>query len=88
MVIVGLGNKVLNKEMTIPMHNYPNFLNFGIIKKDKVFLREFSSSAAPVKIILKKGNIISHWNEQEVWANCYFDGQFGYIKTDDFQGIN
>ncbi len=68
--------------------NYPNFLNFGIIKKDKVFLREFSSSAAPVKIILKKGNIISHWNEQEVWANCYFDGQFGYIKTDDFQGIN
>ena len=27
MVVVGLGNKVLNKEMTIPMHNYPNFLN-------------------------------------------------------------
>ena len=68
--------------------NYPTFLNFGIIKKDKVFLREFSSSAAPVKIMLKKGNIITHWNEQDVWANCYFDGQFGYIKTDDFQGIN
>lgn len=68
--------------------NYPTFLNFGIIKKDKVYLREFSSSAAPVKIMLKKGNIITHWNEQDVWANCYFDGQFGYIKTDDFQGIN
>ena len=27
MVVVGLGNKVFNKLMTIPMHNYPNFLN-------------------------------------------------------------
>lgn len=27
MVIVGLGNKVFNKLMTIPMYNYPNFLN-------------------------------------------------------------
>jgi drug/metabolite transporter (DMT)-like permease len=27
MVFVGLGNKVFNKLMTIPMHNYPNFLN-------------------------------------------------------------
>jgi len=27
MVLVGLGNKVFNKLMTIPMHNYPNFLN-------------------------------------------------------------
>ena len=27
MVFVGLGNKVFNKLMTIPMYNYPNFLN-------------------------------------------------------------
>jgi CRT-like, chloroquine-resistance transporter-like len=27
MVFIGLGNKVFNKLMTIPMHNYPNFLN-------------------------------------------------------------
>lgn len=27
MVIVGLGNKIFNKLMTIPMHNYANFLN-------------------------------------------------------------
>lgn len=27
MVFVGLGNKVFNKLMTLPMHNYPNFLN-------------------------------------------------------------
>lgn len=27
MVVIGLGNKVFNKLMTIPMHNYPNFLN-------------------------------------------------------------
>lgn len=27
MVFVGLGNKVFQKLMTIPMHNYPNFLN-------------------------------------------------------------
>jgi hypothetical protein len=27
MVIIGLGNKVFNKLMTIPMYNYPNFLN-------------------------------------------------------------
>jgi hypothetical protein len=27
MVLVGLGNKVFNKLMTIPMYNYPNFLN-------------------------------------------------------------
>lgn len=27
MVVVGLGNKVFNKLMTIPMYNYPNFLN-------------------------------------------------------------
>lgn len=27
MVFVGLGNKVFNKLMTIPMHNYANFLN-------------------------------------------------------------
>lgn len=27
MVVIGLGNKVFNKLMTIPMRNYPNFLN-------------------------------------------------------------
>jgi drug/metabolite transporter (DMT)-like permease len=27
MVFIGLGNKVFNKLMTIPMYNYPNFLN-------------------------------------------------------------
>ena len=27
MVFVGLGNKVFQKLMTIPMHNYPNYLN-------------------------------------------------------------
>jgi hypothetical protein len=27
MVFVGLCNRVFNKLMTIPMHNYPNFLN-------------------------------------------------------------
>lgn len=27
MIFVGLGNKVFQKLMTIPMHNYPNFLN-------------------------------------------------------------
>lgn len=27
MVCIGLGNKVFNKLMTIPMYNYPNFLN-------------------------------------------------------------
>jgi len=27
MVMIGLGNKVFNKLMTIPMYNYPNFLN-------------------------------------------------------------
>jgi hypothetical protein len=27
MVFVGLGNKIMQKLMTIPMHNYPNFLN-------------------------------------------------------------
>ena len=29
--------------------NFPSFLNFGIITKNKVYLREFSSSAAPVR---------------------------------------
>jgi len=27
MVFVGLGNKIMQKLMTIPMYNYPNFLN-------------------------------------------------------------
>lgn len=27
MVFIGLGNKIMQKLMTIPMHNYPNFLN-------------------------------------------------------------
>eukprot|EP00981_Chlorochromonas_danica_P014257 scaffold7628_cov253-Ochromonas_danica.AAC.18 len=27
MVVIGLGNKIFNKLMTIPMYNYPNFLN-------------------------------------------------------------
>jgi hypothetical protein len=27
LVVIGLGNKVFNKLMTIPMYNYPNFLN-------------------------------------------------------------
>lgn len=27
MVFIGLGNKIFNKLMTIPMYNYPNFLN-------------------------------------------------------------
>ena len=27
MLFIGLGNKIFNKLMTIPMYNYPNFLN-------------------------------------------------------------
>ena len=68
--------------------NYPAFLRFGIIQKDKAYLRDFSSSAAPVRRILKKGNRITHWNTRDIWVKCYFEGDLGFIKSADFQPIN
>ena len=68
--------------------NFPSFLNFGITTKNKVYLREFSSSAAPVAKILSQGNRITHWYNKDIWTLCYYDGVVGYIKTEDYLPIN
>ena len=68
--------------------NFPSFLNFGIITKNKVYLREFSSSAAPVAKILSQGNRITHWFHKDIWTLCYYEGNVGYIKTEDYLPIN
>ena len=68
--------------------NFPSFLNFGIITKNKVYLREFSSSAAPVAKILSQGNRVTHWYKKDIWTLCYYEGNVGYIKTEDYLPIN
>ena len=68
--------------------NFPSFLNFGIITKSKVYLREFSSSAAPVAKILSQGNRVTHWYTKDIWTLCYYKGNVGYIKTEDYLPIN
>jgi len=68
--------------------NFPSFLNFGIITKNKVYLREFSSSAAPVAKILSQGNRVTHWYTKDIWTLCYYEGNVGYIKTEDYLPIN
>ena len=67
--------------------NFPSFLNFGIITKNKVYLREFSSSAAPVAKILSQGNRVTHWYTKDIWTLCYYEGNVGYIKTEDYLPI-
>jgi len=68
--------------------NFPSFLNFGIILKNKAYLREFSSSAAPVAKTLNQGNRITHWYTKDIWTLCYYEGNLGYIKTEDYLSIN
>ena len=68
--------------------NFPSFLNFGIIRKNKAYLREFSSSAAPVSKTLNQGNRITHWYTKDIWTLCYFEGNIGYIKSEDYLPIN
>jgi hypothetical protein len=68
--------------------NFPSFLNFGIITKNKAYLREFSSSAAPVAKILSQGNRITHWYTKDIWTLCFYEGNVGYIKTEDYLPIN
>ena len=68
--------------------NFPSYLNFGIITKNKVYLREFSSSAAPVAKILSQGNRVTHWYTKDIWTLCYYEGNVGYIKTEDYLPIN
>jgi hypothetical protein len=68
--------------------NFPSFLNFGIIHKNKAYLREFSSSAAPVAKTLNQGNRITHWYTKDIWTLCYYEGNLGYIKTEDYLPIN
>ncbi|TBH73922.1 hypothetical protein [Aquirufa nivalisilvae] len=68
--------------------NFPALLQYGIITKEKAYLRDYASSAAPVKQMLKKGNRIIHWQKKDIWVNCYFEGELGYVKADDYLPIN
>jgi hypothetical protein len=68
--------------------NLPGLLRFGIITKEKAYLRAHASSAAPVKQILKKGNRVNYWNTQDIWVTCIVNGQVGYIKASDYSAIN
>jgi hypothetical protein len=68
--------------------NLPGLLHFGIITKDKAYVRAFASSAAPVKQILKKGNRVNYWFTIDIWVTCVVNGQLGYIKSSDYSAIN
>jgi hypothetical protein len=68
--------------------NFPGFFHYGIITSEKAYLREFASSAAPVKKILKKGNRINYWHTKDVWVTCLQDGQIGYIRVNDYSPID
>jgi hypothetical protein len=68
--------------------NLPALLRFGIVTQEKAYLRDYASSAAPVKEILKKGNRINYWYTQDQWVTCIVNGKMGYIKASDFVSIN
>lgn len=68
--------------------NFPDFLNFGIVMNDKTYLRDFASSVAPVKKTLKKGSLITYWGKKDIWEKCYFEGEFGFIKSANYLKIN
>jgi len=68
--------------------NLPGLLRFGIITKDKAYVRAFASSAAPVKQVLKKGNRVNYWFTKDIWVTCIVNGQVGYIKASDYTAIN
>ena len=68
--------------------NFPGFLNYGIITKEKSYMRDFPSSAAPVERLLKKGNRINYWFTRDIWVYSIIENQQGYVKEDDFLPIN
>jgi hypothetical protein len=68
--------------------NFPGFLNYGIITKEKSYMRDFPSSAAPVERLLKKGNRINYWFTRDIWVYSIIESQQGYVKEDDFLPIN
>ncbi len=68
--------------------NLPGLLRFGIITQEKAYLRDYASSAAPVKQILKKGNRVNYWFAQDIWVTCIVNGEVGYIKASDYSAIN
>ena len=68
--------------------NLPAVIRFGIVTEEKAYVRDYASSAAPVKQILKKGNRINYWFKKDLWVTCIVNGQLGYIKADDFVSIN
>lgn len=68
--------------------NFPDYLNFGIVMNDKTYLRDFASSAAPIKKTLKKGSLITYWGNKDIWERCFFEGEFGFIKSDNYLKIN
>jgi len=68
--------------------NFPNYLNFGMVMNNKTYLREFASSVSPVKKILKKGSLITYWGKTDIWERCYFEGEFGFIKSENYLKIN
>jgi hypothetical protein len=74
--------------LLIAFANFPDYLNFGIVMNDKTYLRDFASSAAPIKKTLKKGSLITYWGKKDIWERCYFEGSFGFIKSDNYLKIN
>jgi hypothetical protein len=68
--------------------NLPALLRFGIVTQEKAYVRDYASSAAPVKEILKKGNRINYWYTQDQWVACIVGGKMGYIKASDYVPIN
>jgi len=79
---------VLSLALIALFANFPGFLNYGIITKEKSYMRDFPSSAAPVERLLKKGNRINYWFTRDIWVYSIIESQQGYVKEDDFLPIN
>lgn len=68
--------------------NFPQFFKRAITTKEKTYVRDFASAAAPVITSLNKGSIVVPLYHQDIWIACLVAGEFAYIKAEEMKEID
>ncbi|WP_394990591.1 hypothetical protein [Emticicia sp.] len=63
--------------------NLPNNYRSVIIKNEKVYLRDYPSSASPIVGDIGEGNRLNVVKADDIWYQVLWEGRFCYLKESD-----
>ncbi len=67
--------------------NLPDNYQIGIVNKEKVYLREAPSAAAPVKEWIAQGNKVTVIGQSDQWLRIWWENQTLYVRKLDVWAV-